>query len=97
MLTTTEKHNKYLPDDFYKKYVHSCIVNCVDCVIVRVNTITGEREFILVERKDQPAKGMFWFPGGRMFKGEVSRMRSEGRKAGAKRQHRTGRSEATAA
>ncbi|GMI21167.1 hypothetical protein TrRE_jg10923 [Triparma retinervis] len=64
-------HNRHLPDDFYKKYVHSCIVNTVDCVIVRVNTITNQKEFILVERKDQPAKGMFWFPGGRMFKGET--------------------------
>ncbi|GMI42239.1 hypothetical protein TrCOL_g4128 [Triparma columacea] len=71
MLTNTEEHNMHLPDEFYKKYVHSCIVNTVDCVIVRVNTITNQKEFILVERKDQPAKGMFWFPGGRMFKGET--------------------------
>ena len=42
----------------------------VYCVIVRVNRVTDRRECILVERKEEPVKGKWWFPGGRMYKGE---------------------------
>ena len=40
-------------------------------VVVRVNKHTGEKECILVERRDEPAQGKWWFPGGRHIKGET--------------------------
>jgi len=61
----------HLPDEFYRQYIHNCIVACVDCVIVRVDKNTGQKQCILVERRDEPAKGKWWFPGGRQFKGET--------------------------
>tara|TARA_B110000305_G_C19244757_1_gene541757 strand:+ start:82 stop:858 length:777 start_codon:yes stop_codon:yes gene_type:complete len=60
-----------LPDEFYGKLVQSCVIACCDCLIVRVNKLTDERECLLVERKDEPAKGLWWFPGGRILKGET--------------------------
>jgi colanic acid biosynthesis protein WcaH len=70
-LTTIERNNSHLPETFYAQYVHNCIVSCVDCVIVRADKETGDKQCILVERRDNPAKGKWWFPGGRQFKGET--------------------------
>ncbi|GMI54228.1 hypothetical protein TeGR_g8920 [Tetraparma gracilis] len=69
-LTRIERNNSHLPDAFYGEYVHNCIVSCVDLVIVR-QLYTGAKQCLLVERKDEPAKGKWWFPGGRQFKGET--------------------------
>ncbi|GMH74474.1 hypothetical protein TrLO_g15844 [Triparma laevis f. longispina] len=70
-LTTVERNCSHLPGDFYGQLVRDCIVACVDCVIVRVNAVNDTKQCILVERKDEPMKGEWWFPGGRMFKGET--------------------------
>ena len=40
-------------------------------MIVRVNKLTEKRECLLVERHDEPVKGHWWFPGGRILKGET--------------------------
>ena len=39
-------------------------IPCVDLVITRANKI------LLVRRKEEPAKGQLWFPGGRIMRGE---------------------------
>ncbi len=40
-------------------------VVCVDCLVV------NERdEYLLVKRKNEPLKGEFWVPGGRLYKHE---------------------------
>jgi len=70
-LTATKKTWKFLPKQFYGDMVRSCIVACVDCIIIRKNVYTGIEECLLVERSDDPAKGLWWLPGGRMFKGET--------------------------
>ena len=70
-LTKVERNCSNLPEDFYGQLVRDCIVTCVDCLIVRRNSLSQRLECILVERSDEPAKGKWWWPGGRMFKGET--------------------------
>jgi colanic acid biosynthesis protein WcaH len=70
-LTEVPKKNKFLPADVYGKMVQDCVVCCVDCLIVRFNPLTKRKECLLVERGSEPAKGIWWIPGGRLFKGET--------------------------
>ena len=70
-LTEVPKKNKFLPVDVYGKMVQDCVVCCVDCLIVRFNPLTKRKECLLVERGSEPAKGIWWIPGGRLFKGET--------------------------
>lgn len=39
---------------------------CVDLIV-----LNEENNFLLVRRKESPAKGDWWFPGGRIFKNET--------------------------
>jgi ADP-ribose pyrophosphatase YjhB (NUDIX family) len=55
---------KKISDAFYKKIVESVPIVCVD-IVVRAG-----KEFILVKRKDEPARGEWWLIGGRLIKGE---------------------------
>lgn len=70
-LTKTTEERKFLPKEFYGKMVQDCVVCCVDCLVVRYNPLTKRRECLLVERASEPAMGLWWLPGGRMFKGET--------------------------
>lgn len=70
-LTTVLDHRKFLDKDFYGQMVRNCIVCCVDCLIVQYNTHLQREEALLVERATHPAKGIWWLPGGRLFKGET--------------------------
>lgn len=55
---------KKLPFEFYKKIVASLPILCVDGVLV------DKGKFLLIKRKNQPQKGKWWVPGGRVLKGE---------------------------
>jgi len=70
-LTKLTEQRKFLPKEFYGKMVQDCVICCVDCLIVRQNSLTKQRECLLVERSTEPVQGVWWFPGGRMFKGET--------------------------
>jgi hypothetical protein len=70
-LTTVLDHRKFLEKEFYGKMVRDCIICCVDCLIVRYNSHLQRKEALLVERGTHPAKGIWWLPGGRLFKGET--------------------------
>mmetsp|Transcript_29626 Transcript_29626/g.45268 ORF Transcript_29626/g.45268 Transcript_29626/m.45268 type:complete len:235 (-) Transcript_29626:286-990(-) len=70
-LTTITPARKFLPADLYGQMVRDCVVCCVDCLIVRQNKVTGVDECLLVERAGEPAKGIWWWPGGRLLKGET--------------------------
>ena len=70
-LTQVPKKNKFLPTEIYGKMVQDCVVCCVDCLVVRYNPSTKRKECLLVERATEPAKGIWWLPGGRLFKGET--------------------------
>lgn len=68
---TIPQKRKFLPAEFYGDMVRNCVVCCVDIVLVRTNPMTNKKECLLVERGTEPVKGVWWWPGGRMFKGET--------------------------
>lgn len=70
-LTTIPDSKKFLPAEFYRQMVQDCVVTCVDALLVRKNPTTKKLETLLVYRADEPVKGVWWWPGGRMFKGET--------------------------
>jgi ADP-ribose pyrophosphatase YjhB (NUDIX family) len=70
-LTTIGDRHKFLPSDFYGDLVRDCIVCCCDILLVRYNPQTGRKETLLVERATDPVKGVWWWPGGRILKGET--------------------------
>lgn len=49
----------------YKKIQEVLPICCVDIVILNKN-----KEFLLLKRVNEPAKGKWWIPGGRILKGE---------------------------
>jgi colanic acid biosynthesis protein WcaH len=49
----------------YKKFLSSMPIVCVDCLVVNDNG-----EYLLVKRKNEPLKGEYWVPGGRLQKNE---------------------------
>lgn len=53
-----------IPNDLYAKIHESLPIFCLDLVIVQ------DQKILLVKRNREPAKDQYWFPGGRMFKGE---------------------------
>ena len=55
---------KSIPDEDYKKILEHIPICCVDLIIREGNKI------LLILRKDNPARGLWWFPGGRLIKGE---------------------------
>eukprot|EP00977_Amphora_coffeiformis_P013677 scaffold3642_cov182-Amphora_coffeaeformis.AAC.4 len=70
-LTTVHDHCKYLDSDLYAAVVRHTVVCCVDIVLVRRNPENGRRECVLAVRSSEPAKGVWWWPGGRLLKGET--------------------------
>lgn len=53
-----------IPANLYKKIVELVPILCVDVVLVH------EGQYVLLRRKNDPLKGMWWVPGGRALKGE---------------------------
>jgi colanic acid biosynthesis protein WcaH len=56
---------KYIPQEDYNKILKIMPLACIDIAIVSHGSI------LLVKRKDPPAKGEWWVPGGRILKGET--------------------------
>lgn len=57
----------FVPKEDYAKILEWLPVLCVDCVI------TYEGKCLLLRRTNEPAKGQYWFPGGRIHKNETIR------------------------
>lgn len=53
-----------IPQDKYDYILQNMPISCVDVCIV------SEEGVLLVKRNTEPAKGKWWVPGGRVFKGE---------------------------
>lgn len=53
------------PDAFYKKLLEYTPIPTVDFVVVHNGS------FLLGKRKNKPAQGEWWVPGGRIWKGET--------------------------
>ena len=60
-----KKVTRRIPDSLYQKIHASIPVPCVDTVVD-----DGHGNFLLVKRKNKPEKGAWWFPGGRVLRGE---------------------------
>lgn len=56
---------KTIPLSLYKKIHKVMPIPCADIVIESGN------QFLLAKRTNKPARGMWWFPGGRVNKGEL--------------------------
>ena len=59
--------NKYIPEELYHQILTNLPIACVDIAIVAQGSV------LLVKRKDAPAQGQWWVPGGRVLKGEMMR------------------------
>ncbi len=57
----------WIPADTYRHFLESMPIACVDVAIVQRGAV------LLVKRKDAPARGQWWVPGGRVWKGETMR------------------------
>ncbi len=55
-----------IPEQLYKKIIKVMPVPCVDLLIT-----DKQGKVLLVKRKNEPAKGQWWFPGGRVYFGET--------------------------
>lgn len=57
-----------IPAKEYQKIIESVPIVCVDAVIINDNN-----EYLLVKRQNEPLKGEYWVPGGRVLKNESLR------------------------
>lgn len=55
-----------VPSDLYGEIVQSMTISCIDAFVYNFETKT----YLMIQRATPPVKGMWWMPGGRIFKGE---------------------------
>ncbi len=55
-----------IDENDYIKIMETMPVVCVDGLIVN-----NKKEFLLVKRNNEPLKGQYWLPGGRLHKNET--------------------------
>ena len=58
------KKQEWIPEDLYRKILNVVSVPCVDLII------RADNRFLLGKRLNEPAKGQWFVPGGRVNKGE---------------------------
>jgi colanic acid biosynthesis protein WcaH len=56
-----------IPWELYRRILETMPIPCVAIAIVAGGSV------LLVMRKDPPARGQWWLPGGRVLKGEMMR------------------------
>jgi colanic acid biosynthesis protein WcaH len=54
-----------IPADQYREILERMPLLCVDVIVTN-----GDGEILLVKRVNEPLKGSWWVPGGRVLKGE---------------------------
>ncbi len=59
--------NKKIPAKLYREILRNMPIVCIDLVL------RDGRKILLVKRKNNPEKGKWWFPGGRLLKNEKFR------------------------
>ncbi|NDG52717.1 MAG: NUDIX domain-containing protein [Flavobacteriia bacterium] len=57
----------FIEEKNYIKIMQTIPVVCVDAIITN-----SKGQYLLVKRANEPLKGKFWMPGGRLHKGESS-------------------------
>jgi len=63
-MNSNNKNTGWIPEEFYKKILKNIPIACVDLIITHGNY------FLLGRRANEPAKDCWFFPGGRIKKGE---------------------------
>ena len=58
------KEEGFIPDTLYTKIVKCMPIPCVEAIIVKDGAL------LFLRRRNSPAKGQWWFPGGRIRRGE---------------------------
>lgn len=56
---------EFIPNSLYNKILQVLPIVCVDLLV-----INEKNEILLLKRKNEPVKGEWWFPGGRVYHGE---------------------------
>jgi colanic acid biosynthesis protein WcaH len=59
-----EIHDKYVPEDLFAEFTARMPQVCVEVVL------DTEEGILLAKRTNEPAKGEWFWPGGRLYKGE---------------------------
>jgi colanic acid biosynthesis protein WcaH len=54
-----------IPAELYREFLLNMPVVCVDLLVRRGS------KYLMVKRRDEPLKGEWWVPGGRVLKGEM--------------------------
>ena len=57
--------NNFIPENIYKKFLENMPIFCIDFLI------HCDSHFLLLKRNEEPLKGVFWMPGGRLQKNET--------------------------
>jgi ADP-ribose pyrophosphatase YjhB (NUDIX family) len=55
-----------IPNELYRQIVASMPIVCVDLLVIDI-----DGRLLLLQRRDEPARGRWWFPGGRVHLGET--------------------------
>jgi colanic acid biosynthesis protein WcaH len=55
-----------IPATDYKKFLEQMPVVCIDAIIMN-----NKGQYLLIKRKNEPLKGDYWVPGGRLLKNET--------------------------
>lgn len=55
----------WIPQELYSEIINVMPIPCVDLVVQN-----SKGEILLLKRKNEPAQGEWWFPGGRIYFGE---------------------------
>lgn len=58
--------SSWIPQGLYDEIIKNVPIVCVDILI------WYQDHYLLVKRNREPAKGQYWFPGGRIHKGELA-------------------------
>ncbi|MDG5814683.1 NUDIX domain-containing protein [Chitinispirillales bacterium ANBcel5] len=66
-MTSATAESTFIPQDTYNTILKNMPIACVDFVLI------ADGKALLVLRKDAPARGQWWVPGGRIIKGEMMR------------------------
>ena len=56
----------FIPDSLYRQILPVMPIPCVDLLVV-----DRLRNILLLKRRNEPAKGLWWVPGGRVHMGET--------------------------
>jgi colanic acid biosynthesis protein WcaH len=56
----------FIPETLYRQIVNMVPIPCVDII-----AINSSEKILMVKRINEPAKGLWWFPGGRVIIGET--------------------------